>query len=209
MKSLLMKDIYQMKIIFLPLFAYGVLMAVICAVMAGSKGTVAAAAGPSLALIAAYMPLLMILDDHRTGYEKLLGTMPISRKDMVKARYLLTLVLGTVLGLIFMVIVGVGAGIGGAPMKDVVKGSFMLMSVEYIYPAVCLPVVYGFGFRKVGAVAAAVLISMGMLYGALLAMSDKDVTLTVVQSMVILAAVLVLTGISYVISVKLFEKRDI
>lgn len=115
MKGLLVKDMLYIRQN-LGIFALSLFVTVICAVITAITGKVPAGIGVEATAFIGILPMVFIADDRRTGYEKILAYAPISKDDMVKARYLMMLALSLAGGLILSLILGIGAWIGSAPM---------------------------------------------------------------------------------------------
>ncbi|MCR5539927.1 MAG: ABC-2 transporter permease [Ruminococcus sp.] len=210
MKGLMVKDMLYIRQN-LRVFSFAVFMAVMCAVITASKGKVPEGLGVAAALFLNSLPMLFIADDQRTGYEKTLAYSPISKDDMVKARYLMILAVGLASSLIVLLIIGIGAYIGSAPVGEVLAETMMFMVTMLVFLSLCLPLVYY--FRKSNAVMViSFVVSVGLSVVSSILFKDgmeENMDISLGTAAVMLIAALVITAVSYMISVRIFRKTDI
>lgn len=207
MKGLLVKDMLYIRQN-LGIFALSLFVTVICAVITAITGKVPAGIGVEATAFIGILPMVFIADDRRTGYEKILAYSPISKDDMVKARYLLMVTADTVGCLMVLLVLGIGAWIGSAPIKELLVAAMMFMVTALVVPSVCLPLIYYF-FKRSNTVIGISMISATMLIVAssLMFMRSQDISFNAAAVMFVTA--LVMTAVSCVISVRIFRKTDI
>ncbi|GEM_PF-1458617 len=207
MKGLLVKDMLYFRQTWGLLFAHSVFMSLIGVIKAAVSGKVDTFFGIVIAGVFCILPMMVIADDRRTGYEKILAYSPISKDDMVKARYLLMVTADTVGCLMVLLVLGIGAWIGSAPIKELLVAAIMFMVTALVVPSVCLPLIYY--FKRSNTVIGISMISALMLIVAssLMFMRSQDISFNAAAVMFVTA--LVMTAVSYVISVRVFRKTDI
>ena len=208
MKGLLVKDMLYFRQTWGLLFAHSVFMSLMGVIKAAVSGKVDTFFGIVIAGVFCILPMMVIEDDRRTGYEKILAYSPISKDDMVKARYLLMVTADTVGCLMVLLVLGIGAWIGSAPIKELLVAAMMFMVTALVVPSVCLPLIYYF-FKRSNTVIGISMISTLMLIVAssLMFMRSQDISFNAAAVMFVTA--LVMTAVSYVISVRVFRKTDI
>ena len=208
MKGLLVKDVLYIRQTWGLLFAHSVFMSLMGVINAAVSGKVDTFFGIVLAGVFCILPMMVIADDRRTGYEKIMAYSPISKDDMVKARYLLMVTADTVGCLMVLLILGIGAWIGSAPIKELLVAAMMFMVTALVVPSVCLPLIYYF-FKRSNTVIGISMISALMLIVAssLMFMRSQDISFSAAAVMFVTA--LVMTAVSCVISVRIFRKTDI
>ena len=208
MKGLMVKDMLYFRQTWGLLFAHSVFMSLMGVIKAAVSGKVDTFFGIVLAGVFCILPMMVIADDRRTGYEKIMAYSPISKDDMVKARYLLMVTADTVGCLMVLLILGIGAWIGSAPIKELLVAAMMFMVTALVVPSVCLPLIYYF-FKRSNTVIGISMISALMLIVAssLMFMRSQDISFSAAAVMFVTA--LVMTAVSYMISVRIFRKTDI
>ncbi|ADU21459.1 ABC-2 transporter permease [Ruminococcus albus] len=207
MKGLLVKDMLYIRQN-LGIFALSLFVTVICAVITAITGKVPAGIGVEATAFIGILPMVFIADDRRTGYEKILAYAPISKDDMVKARYLMMLALSLAGGLILSLILGIGAWIGSAPMGKVLAAALLFMTTMLLFSALFLPLVYY--FKKSNAVMLiAMTVSSFISMGSAVILLKKQFDVSAGAAAVMFVTALVMTAVSYVISVRVFRKTDI
>ena len=207
MKGLLVKDMLYIRQNS-GIFALSLFLTVICAVTTAITGKVPVGIGVEATVFIGSLPMMFIADDRRTGYEKILAYSPISKDDMVKARYLMMVTADTVGCLMVLLVLGIGAWIGSAPIKELLVAAMMFMVTALVVPSVCLPLIYYF-FKRSNTVIGISMISALMLIVAssLMFMRSQDISFSAAAVMFVTA--LVMTAVSCVISVRIFRKTDI
>jgi ABC-type transport system involved in multi-copper enzyme maturation permease subunit len=153
------------------------------------------------------LPMMFIADDRRTGYEKILAYSPISKDDIVKARYLLMLALSLAGGLILSLVLGIGAFIGSAPMGKVLVAALLFMTTMLLFSALFLPLVYY--FKKSNAVMLIAMTVSGSIGMGSVILFKKQFDVSAGAAAVMFVTALVMTAVSCVISVRIFRKTDI
>ena len=206
MKGLLVKDMLYIRQN-LGIFALSLFVTVICAVITAITGKVPAGIGVEATAFIGILPMVFIADDRRTGYEKILAYAPISKDDMVKARYLMMLALSLAGGLILSLILGIGAWIGSAPMGKILAAALLFMTTVLLFPALFLPLVYY--FKKSNAVMLiAMTVSSSISMGSVI-LFKMQLDVSAGAAAVMFVTALVMTALSCVISVRVFRKTDI
>ena len=206
MKGLMVKDMLYLRQN-LGIFALSVFMVVMCAVITAITGKVPAGIGVAATAFICLLPMAFIADDQRTGFEKTVAYSPISKDDIVRARYLMMLAVSLGGGLILSLVLGIGALIGSAPMGKVLVAAMLFMVTMMVFPSVCLPLIYYFK-KSTAVMVIAMAVTSGLSMGsALLFKNQLEISLG--AAAVVFIAALVMTAVSYMISVRLFRKTDI
>ncbi len=206
MKGLLVKDMLYIRQNS-GIFALSLFLTVICAVTTAITGKVPVGIGVEATVFIGSLPMMFIADDRRTGYEKILAYSPISKDDMVKARYLLMLALSLAGGLILSLVLGIGAFIGSAPMGKVLVAALLFMTTMLLFSALFLPLVYY--FKKSNAVMLIAMTVSGSIGLGSVILFKKQFDVSAGAAAVMFVTALVMTAVSYVISVRVFRKTDI
>ncbi|WP_024857433.1 ABC-2 transporter permease [Ruminococcus albus] len=206
MKGLLVKDMLYIRQNS-GIFALSLFLTVICAVTTAITGKVPVGIGVEATVFIGSLPMMFIADDRRTGYEKILAYSPISKDDIVKARYLLMLALSLAGGLILSLVLGIGAFIGSAPMGKVLVAALLFMTTMLLFSALFLPLVYY--FKKSNAVMLIAMTVSGSIGMGSVILFKKQFDVSAGAAAVMFVTALVITAVSCVISVRIFRKTDI
>lgn len=206
MKGLLVKDMLYIRQNS-GIFALSLFLTVICAVTTAITGKLPVGIGVEATVFIGSLPMMFIADDRRTGYEKILAYSPISKDDIVKARYLLMLALSLAGGLILSLVLGIGAFIGSAPMGKVLVAALLFMTTMLLFSALFLPLVYY--FKKSNAVMLIAMTVSGSIGMGSVILFKKQFDVSAGAAAVMFVTALVMTAVSCVISVRIFRKTDI
>ncbi|MBO4867087.1 MAG: ABC-2 transporter permease [Ruminococcus sp.] len=205
MKGLLVKDMLFIRQSW-PVFAYPLYLTLMCAIMTGASGKFYPAVGPAIAATFCLLPLMVIADDHRTGYEKTLAFTPISKEKMIGARYLLNLIVSLAGCLMVSLILGIGAMIGSVPMSGLLTTAIMFMVTALVIPSASLPLIYF--FKRANTVMGFSMMILCAITALAFIFRDK-IDFSVGTAAVMFAATLVMMAVSYMISVRIFRKTEI
>ncbi|MBE6868741.1 MAG: ABC-2 transporter permease [Ruminococcus albus] len=206
MKGLLVKDMLYIRQNS-GIFALSLFLTVICAVTTAITGKVPVGIGVEATVFIGSLPMMFIADDRRTGYEKILAYSPISKYDIVKARYLMMLALSLAGGLILSLVLGIGAFIGSAPMGKVLVAALLFMTTMLLFSALFLPLVYY--FKKSNAVMLIAMTVSGSIGMGSVILFKKQFDVSAGAAAVMFVTALLMTAVSCVISVRIFRKTDI
>ncbi|WP_294480260.1 ABC-2 transporter permease [uncultured Ruminococcus sp.] len=206
MKGLMVKDMLYIRQNS-GIFALSLFLTVICAVTTAIMGKVPVGIGVEATVFIGSLPMMFIADDRRTGYEKILAYTPISKDDIVKARYLMMLALSLAGGLILSLVLGIGAFIGSAPMGKVLVAALLFMTTMLLFSALFLPLVYY--FKKSNAVMLIAMTVSGSIGMGSVILFKKQFDVSAGAAAVMFVTALVMTAVSCVISVRIFRKTDI
>ncbi len=160
-------------------------------------------------LFAGVLPTTLISYEERSGWNRYCDAMPVSRKTVVSARYLMTL-------LCFVLLYALTLAVHAAVLlpkgqgKTLAELAGLLPCVGLLAPAAMLPVTLRFGVEKARLV---YYVFIGMIVAcALIFMKNPTATADVVPGVGILAAcavTLLLFVLSWLLSLKLYEKREL
>lgn len=215
MKGLLKKDILHIRTAYMSLLPYLVFMTLMSAVSAFVKGSIVFVALPGMAVFQAVLPAVMIMDDNRTGYDRMVLTMPVDRKVMVTEKYALALVNAFLSGIFFMAVTVVCAVLGGNSVLPSVSGGILITVCSLFASVVMLPLIYCVSTENMKWVYIGGLLLFGGMTGLVIAVlklsgrSLRSSDVSVGTSAALLAVTLVLTAVSCLISVYFYNKKDI
>ncbi|MBQ8965003.1 ABC-2 transporter permease [Ruminococcus sp.] len=215
MKGLLTKDIIQIRTAYLTFFPFLIFMSVLCAIGTMKNGSIPFAILPMVSIFQAIMPLTLIMDDLKTGFDKMSVTLPNSRKDYMGSKFMLTAINALASGAFFMLVTAAAAHFSGNPVNDPISGGIMISALSLAVSAFIMPFVSK--SRSASGARIAYTVSL-VIYGSIsggfvsrLGMKDSiyGVHIPVKTSAAVLGVMAVLTVISYLISTALYEKKDI
>lgn len=212
MKALLQKDFYQLK-------AYCKSYLLICAVFLG----VALAGGGNLffitypAMLCSLIPVTLQTYDERGKWDAYAGTLPVTRSQLVSAKYLMGLCCSGAVLLLLSVVLFAANRYAPLPRRFLLEITFCL---SLLSPALCLPFVFRYGTEKGRMV---YFISIGLFFAANYILADRLGISAADASAIaawdkaganagLLLACLVCTAAyigSWMLSVRIYEKREI
>ncbi len=208
MKGLLRKDLYMMKNTFGTLVAFMLVYAVI-----GYFGTNASMLSAVLAIIIMMLPANSISYDEFYHWDRYVLTMPVSRRMVVRSKYVLCLLLvvfAMLIGILFCLLLG-------ESWADALLANSFVALLALLMTMLSLPAMLKWGAQKgrmimvllcgvAGGLIA--IVSISISYGGMTMGGIRDSALT---GGVLLAALGVVTmiaaAISYRISCRLYEKK--
>lgn len=209
MKGLLLKDFYMSwkycRMVFL-------MMLVFLGVSAAGDENLFFVVYPMM--VASIVPTTILSYDEKSGWNLYSGALPYSRAQLVSAKYILAAVLIFAVWILSAGIQLVRAGLGGA--ADLQELAFILAVLLLMgigSSGLILPVMFKYGVEKgrfAYYLAIAVVCGGGVAFPQII--DQMKITLNVESHMVpaiMTAAGIVLFAVSWIISVKVYEKREI
>lgn len=152
--------------------------------------------------------------DEKSKWNQTCGATPCSKRDMVTVKYLdMLLCIALFIVLSALAWVARGLRMGGVDVRGLVRMMAVMLAAGLVSPCIMLPVVFRFGSEK-GRIAYYVVI--GLMFGALFLINSAAgeqtgaMTAMLPQAVYPLAALgaLVLLGLSWMLSVRLYEGRE-
>lgn len=196
MKGLLIKDIYILReycksIIFIMLIYLFVI------IFADSKAGIGVDG-----FVAAYIPALAITTlsvDERNGWLNAVDSLPVKRSDVVLSKYIITIMISVICALIFALVRGIKAGFPAAA-----ELFFMNAGIGMLANAIELPAIFKLGVDKSRYIN--VFVIMIVVSGLV---SLNGIGLEFTYSIPLAIAAVVMTVLSIILSVKLFDAREL
>lgn len=209
MKGLLTKDIQHIRTNFMGAYAYLLLMTVVSSLEAAFGGKISQFPAACAAVTMAIIPPLLMADDVRTGAAVMWTTLPASRRTQVGARYLMVTLHALVVSAAYFLPVWLCGMIGGMPVTDAAAGGLLIAAGGIIYPALSLPFIYGCDTKSTPIVVIISLGVMGAVVGVMLVVMGKNRGYDLFGTAISLAVSLAVAAISYCVSARLYERKDI
>ena len=204
MKGLLLKDWYM-------LLKYGKGYLLICivffAVSIFGDGNMFFVTYPMI--LSGLIPVTLIAYDERSGWMSYSGVFPYSRKLIVSVKYVYALAIWAVMMLLMFTVQVISRYMGGA---GAVSYIWLVGAAGLIPSAIMLPIVFKLGSEK-GRIAymAVIVLICAMLpiinIGAEHAAEIPQ--LTQVSALVLLPAALIIFAVSWLLSIRVFERREL
>jgi len=173
--------------------------------------------GPLMVFLCGMLSISTFAYDEQAKWDAYALTMPISKRDLVRAKYIMAIILcliGAVAGSILSI-----AGNLDTPIidwKGILAASGIALCASYIFNSLALPLLYKFGAEKSRVILLACYAVP--LIGASLLMNELEkspATLLRIQSVLNLSAILLpfvtaaILLASYLISLRVFNKKDV
>ncbi|MBR5520408.1 MAG: ABC-2 transporter permease [Oscillospiraceae bacterium] len=140
MKGLILKDLFVLKDvlrIYIFIFAFYSWMA-----LAENQ------TGLLLAIVfvcSTVLPINALAYDERSRWDRVANTMPVSRREIVMAKYMLSLILSAISSVVAGIIMLAGKVM---PAEETLANIFIMLALSALYQAVLMPIIYKFGSEK-------------------------------------------------------------
>lgn len=160
-------------------------------------------------LFGGILPVTLLSYEERWGWDKVCDTLPLSRRTVVCARYVTTLVCFLALYALTLA-TQAAACIPRGRAKDVLDLAALLPSIGLLAPAVMLPLSLRFGVEK-ARIAYYVVIGVVVVLG-IMVMQGSSTLGAEIGSLGLAASLLlsaVIFGASWLLSIRLYEKREL
>ena len=207
-KGLIYKDLFLLKEAF-PIVALAVLFLLFTIILGFSGGFLALCI--MLMVFAVKVVESTLIYDETDGWDSFVLTAPVSRKEIVRSKYLLQILFLAGAFLISAVILML---ISLIPMFSGEEWLFLMLVVGFCYAlfygAVIIPIYLKFGQHTSRYVAFAVLVVVAGLYGATfgITMFLEFAASTIPLLIGVLVLSLAAYGVSYLVSRKIYAKRE-
>ena len=160
-------------------------------------------------LFGGILPVTLISYEERDGWNSLCDTMPISRRTVVNERYVMTLLCFLAL---YLVTLGVQAAvlIPKGKTAEILQLVCMLPGVGLMAPAFMIPVTLRWGVEKgriVYYIFIGVFVALGLIGANLLKGLDGEIAGLGMGA--VLAAGVAVFALAWLISIRLYEKREL
>ena len=205
MKGLLLKDWYMMK----KDCRYNLIMALIFAVCGMFAKSLFWVVWPQV--VVALLPTTLIGLEEQAGWHLYADAMPYSRKTLVSEKYLLVLLLTLAVSLILVLGYGLSGAIQalGITILDLLS---ICVVVGLLAPSFMLPMTFKWGMVK-GRIAYIICLALiGGLGGVMGSMAEEgvlNISSINLFNLVVFAGSLVLFAISWMLSIRFYEKREL
>ena len=209
MKGLFLKDCYMINKYCRAVFF---LMLVFLAVSAAGDDNLFFTIYPMM--VASIIPTTLLSYDEKSGWNVYSGTLPYSRSQLVSVKYLIAAVLIAGIWIIAAAIQGIRTAAGvGLAWEELSWTLSILLLLGLISSSVILPVMFKYGVEK-GSMAYYIMIAVTCGGGVAFPQIIEKINLSVnVQGYLIpvllAAAGIVLFCISWIVSIKIYVKREI
>lgn len=207
-KGLIYKDLFLLKEAF-PIVALAVLFLLFTIILGFSGGFLALCI--MLMVFAVKVVESTLIYDETDGWDSFVLTAPVSRKEIVRSKYLLQILF---LAGAFLVSAVILMLISLIPMFSGEEWLFLMLFVGFcyalVYGAVVIPIYLKFGQHASRYVAFAILVVVAGLYGATfgITMFLEFAASTIPLLIGVLVLSLAAYGVSYSISRKIYAKRE-
>ncbi len=173
--------------------------------------------GPLMVFICGMLSISTFAYDEQAKWDAYALTMPVSKRDLVRAKYVLAIIL-CFIGAVAGVVLSVASNLD-APFIDwngILIASGIALCASYIFNSLALPLLYKFGAEKSRVILLACYAVP--LIGASLIMKELEKSsgsLLRLQSLLNLGAILLpfvtiaLLFVSYLISLRIYNKKDV
>lgn len=212
MRGLVLKDFYNMKSTLLMLG--GVLLFI--GAMAVSQGENFTSSIPVILIV---LPLAIVTNtfsfDEKIKWENYAMTMPITRKDIIRSRYI-TLIISVIVATILITIINAFVEMlsGGIIFSRIVETISFGLSVGFIFSSIIIPIICKFGLEKMRILLMLIVIIPCLIMAYLQDNMEQmkilfDSNFLIHYGVYIIPIIAIFIWfISYIISVKIYRKKE-
>ena len=207
MKGLILKDFYQLssyKRIFVVLLLFCVLMGFT------NEDTVFLTFYP--AFLMGMMPITMYAYDEKAKFHMLLSSLPVKKSTYVSAKYVFALLLIVGACVLTGTVQGIKMAVGGTfAIMDFLMIMGLMIAVALVAPAVVLPFIFLLGTEKGRFVNIIVVAGTVSVINIFMNLGDDFQQITSANQIVaiVIAAAVVIFTVSWMITAKIFEKKEL
>ena len=209
MVGLVYKDLMVMRRTLLLYGAMG-LVYVVIAIAGDQYGMVFAL----MMIVSAMVPVSAISYDERSKWDRIVNTMPLSRKEVVLAKYLLAILLTAVSSVLIFAFYML---VPEMPLAEKAITTAIMAMMAMVYQAALMPVMFKFGSEKGRTIMLAILFVPAVLifaigemniidFGAVGSFLDRN---EAIIPYILAGIVLVIYTLSMALSVKIYQKKDL
>lgn len=168
------------------------------------------------AVLGGIIPVTLLSCDEKSKWSVYVKTFPYTRKEIVSSKYLITLIY--LAAVVFLTVVSQEINMlratGGFQTQTCLSVVMPLLATGLIVPGILLPAVFKLGVDKGRMVYYVVIVIICGLFGALRVLTDLDrIKIARGQNVwffpVLLGAAVVLFVISWMLSVKFYQEREL
>lgn len=209
MLGLVYKDLMVMRRTLLLYGAMGIVYGII-AIYGDQYGMVFAL----MMIVSAMVPVSAISYDERSKWDKIVNTMPLSRKEIVLSKYVLAILLTAISSVIIFAFYML---VPEMPLEEKAVTTAVMAMMAMLYQAALMPVMFKFGSEKGRTMMLAILFVPAVLIFAIGEMNIIDVNTAISflernEAMIpylMAGFVLAIYSLSMALSVKIYEKKDL
>ncbi len=168
-------------------------------------------------IFAGMIPYTLLTYDERDKWDKYVNTLPVSKSQIVGAKYIIGIIAIFIVILLNFICLFIKSGSFAVSIMNV----SVIMFVGVVFPSFSLPIVFKFGFAKgkiISSFLAAIIAITTAVYSNIVWVDSFDNEIPVRMNaldfglylpVILFAVSAVIYTLSYLISVKLYEKREI
>ena len=209
MLGLVYKDLMVMRRTLLLYGAMGIVYGII-AIYGDQYGMVFAL----MMIVSAMVPVSAISYDERSKWDKIVNTMPLSRKEIVLSKYVLAILLTAISSVIIFAFYML---VPEMPLEEKAVTTAVMAMMAMLYQAALMPVMFKFGSEKGRTMMLAILFVPAVLIFAIGEMNIIDVNAAISflernEAMIpylMAGFVLAIYSLSMALSVKIYEEKDL
>lgn len=207
MKGLITKDLYMIAKYHKLFFLVDVIFIIVAFV---SPDCVSFMMMP--VLLSGIIPITLLVYDERSRWTEYSGVLPYSRTQIVSAKYLIDLLLQSVMCIILYILLLItGAYYGNLDPAGSAVTVLAMFVIAMFFPAICLPFCFAFGTER-GRIAYMVLVGATIAAGAASpqisdGVTSKDIDITDIPPFV-WVIILAVYALSWLLSIAIYNKKE-
>lgn len=166
-----------------------------------------------LSLMFSFLQTSNIASDEMSKWTVFSLALPFSRRDIVTSKYTIIAGITLVCAAVNLAVSGVMSAMGNGSLTSGLSSVCLTLVTGLIYPAIALPLTYKFSAEKGRIIFSLIVSGSAGIAGYLI--FDKDISTTIgtigmnTAVLIAAAAVVVLFAASWLLSIKVYEKREL
>lgn len=207
MKGLLLKDLLSLRKYMRTLLLFTAAYALLIFFMDSSDFL-----GGMIVLMCAMIPVTSFSLDHQSGWDVYELSLPITRREVVKSKYLLALIL-TLIGTGISIAIGIAYRLitHSGELLEALTVSYALFAVGMLFASILLPLIFKFGVEKSRLITIAIFAAPTAAFVALSNMGVKLPDEQAIRLIFYLSPLILIAAIalSYALSSAIYRKKEI
>lgn len=210
MHGLIQKDLYSLKGSFKSILLIMIIFGVIFIPQAGGVSFIAV----TVFMMSSLVISTISMDDF-VKWDKYALTLPLNRKDIVKSKYELLLLLsitGAVVGLAVTAVYNLI--VNQASVEEILMMGIMMVAVSIALLGIVMPVIYKFGVERARILMMiCIFLPIVLILGLVYAAENSGINLPEVSNLLLVVTIIIISAavllLSYFVSLKIYSKTDL
>ncbi len=159
-------------------------------------------------VIAGIVPYTLFAYEERCKWSAYCTTLPVTRRQIVSSKFLLSLICIATVTVLTVIALMIGMYENGdVDTKEILSVICLLLAIGFISPSIMMPFVFKFSVEK-ARIAYLIVVGFGSGLSAFFSFNSK-VAVAELNSSILLIIGVVMFAVSWLVSIKLYEKKEL